>query len=149
MDHIVNCETVATFEQGFKWRTYQGANHWESQFIGSTTDTAQNVISYEYYGDPSDTFDYTNTRLKKITYPDNSYVEYTYDQNGNRTSVRDNNGNTWNYSYDSNNHLTSTSDPSGIRRLTAMILMAISPPLLTHSIERPHINMTPPVGLRP
>ena len=67
--------------------------------IISTVDALNNTVLYEYDG---------KNRLTKITYPDNAYEQFTYDNFGNITSSRDRNGNVTTYVYDENNNLISS-----------------------------------------
>lgn len=68
-------------------------------YIVSTVDPLNNKILYEYDG---------KNRLTKITYPNNTYEQFTYDNFGNITSSRDRNGNVTTYVYDENNNLISS-----------------------------------------
>ena len=72
--------------------------------VTSYTDTYGNTIGYEYdeVGD-----------LRKLTYPDNTYVSYEYDENHNLKKVTDWASRVTEYGYDKNNRVTSVIKPNG------------------------------------
>jgi YD repeat-containing protein len=107
IEYYVDSEEVAS--RDFKYRWYD--LFMDTSIISSTEDAAGNITYYDYYGDIEDEFDFGNTHLKKITFPDDSFITYTYDTNGNVISHKDNMGNITDYTYDSNNNLTSVTDP--------------------------------------
>ena len=63
-------------------------------------------------GDTTLTYD-SASRLTKISYPDNTWLEYSYDSAGRRTKMEDNTGYTVNYAYNSLGQLSGLSDGSG------------------------------------
>ncbi|KAB3527512.1 RHS repeat-associated core domain-containing protein [Alkaliphilus serpentinus] len=72
------------------------------------------------------TFNGTTTKYKyndrlyieRETFYDNTYQEYTYDQWGNRKSIRDRNGNITNYNYDERGNLLSITAPQPLGYVT-------------------------------
>ncbi len=64
--------------------------------VNSITDAENHVTYYEYYD---------NGAVKKITYPDSTWEQYSYDAAGNMTTKSDSEGNTTTYVYDANNRV--------------------------------------------
>jgi RHS repeat-associated protein len=56
-----------------------------------------------------------NNLLEKIINPDETFTQFGYDGNGNRTSMKDSRGNTTTYRYDKFNRLRWLTQPGGIR----------------------------------
>jgi len=54
-----------------------------------------------------------NFLLKRITYPNGSTIDYTYDAHHNRTSIKDRNGKTVHFEYDTRGNVTRTTAPDG------------------------------------
>ena len=85
----------------------------EYGLISSITNSLNQVIKFEYsaqsqiFGEATFTF----YNLTKITYPDDTTIQFYYDSNGNRTSYKDRNGNQWNFSYNSNGLITQITNP--------------------------------------
>ena len=79
------------------------------KYIISTKDALNNVVLYEYDD---------NNRITKITYPDNAYEQFAYDNFGNITSSRDKNGIVTTYTYDENNNLISSSVEGNVTSYT-------------------------------
>src|ERR1019366_8927684 len=60
---------------------------------------------------------YTNDRLRRITYPGNRWLEYTYDTAGRRSSMTDQLGYTLYYNYDAASRLMELTNSAGTRLL--------------------------------
>ncbi len=73
--------------------------------IKDSSNTLQKTLSYQY--------DALN-RLTRITNPDSSYTEYSYDFRGNRSAIRNPNAAITSYSYDKLNRLISVVQPGSI-----------------------------------
>ena len=56
---------------------------------------------------------HTNYLLTRIVFPDTSTIEYTYDVQQNRTSIKDRNGNKVRFEYDQRGNVTRTLAPDG------------------------------------
>ena len=106
IDYYINSQKVASHLICYRWFELMI----DSMIVERTEDAAGNTTYFDYYGDIEDEFDLGNTLLKKVTYPDSSYVTYTYDVNGNITKMRDNMGKFTNYTYSYNN-LASVTNP--------------------------------------
>jgi RHS repeat-associated protein len=63
-------------------------------------------LDFEYDG---------NNRLYKIINPDSTFTQFGYDDNGNRTSMKDARGKTTTYTYDELNRLIRVTQPGSIR----------------------------------
>jgi YD repeat-containing protein len=85
--------------------TYDSKGNTLTEQIKDSSDSLQKSLSYSY--------DALN-RLRRITNPDSSYTEYTYDFHWNRKSVRDPRANTTNYTYDLLDRLTSVNQPGSV-----------------------------------
>ena len=68
----------------------------------STTDANGHVTNHDYY---------KNDNLKKITYPDGTWEQYTYDTEGHMESKITSNGVITKYTYDENGGLLTESSP--------------------------------------
>ena len=70
--------------------------------VESRADGENRITMYAYDG---------HDRLERVTYEDDSFEEFGYDANGNRTSWRKRDGNTFTYEYDDSNYLRKTTVP--------------------------------------
>ncbi|QYO65708.1 DUF6531 domain-containing protein [Leptolyngbya sp. 7M] len=103
--------TTLTWDSSGRMTQIKDANNKTTSFaydprarVTSTTNALSQTTSFEYD---------LNNRLKKVIYPDTSFVENTYDIAGRRTAFRDARGNVTNFSYDGANRLTGITDPLG------------------------------------
>jgi RHS repeat-associated protein len=77
--------------------------HYEGNTLSYTTDPS-GTTTLTYYGDD---------QLKQITYPDGSFLHYSYDAGGRRSQMVDQTGFTVNYSYDAVGRLAKLTDGTG------------------------------------
>lgn len=72
-------------------------------------DEGKETICHYVTSNISETYQFNdNLYINKIIYSDNTYEEYTFDQWGNKDSIRDRNGNITAYEYDERGNLKST-----------------------------------------
>jgi RHS repeat-associated protein len=85
--------------------TYDSSGNRLKEDLNDPQGTLTKTLSFQY--------DALN-RPNRVTYPDNTYSEYSYDVLGNRTSLKDPKDNTQTYIYDSLGRLTDVIQPGGI-----------------------------------
>ena len=95
--------------------------HSESGKVSSFTNANGNTKTFSYtaqtqtFTNPanSQTFTFTFYNLTRISYPDNTNEQFTYDANGNALTKVDRAGKTWTFTYNSTGQILTASNPAG------------------------------------
>jgi YD repeat-containing protein len=80
-------------------------------YLTSETTPSGNKTSYTYTPQPSGGF--TFYKMSQVQYPDGTSTSFSYDANGNATSITDQAGKIWKFTYNSHGQIASVADPTG------------------------------------